>query len=159
MLTAFIRTLVRDPGAVDDIFQEVLLVAWRRLDDFDRSRPFGPWLRGIAANCALASFRARRARPLTDDPALLDAVNQNFDDLNRRHEGDTFRERVAALDICLDKLPEPMREVINLAYTRGLLLKHIAEMTGQMEETVKKRIQRARQALADCVLAREASHD
>lgn len=156
MLAAFIRTLVRDPGAVDDIFQEAIIVAWRRLDDFDRSRPFAPWLRGIAANCAMASFRAGRARPLADDPALIDAIHDSFDALGKR-QGDSFRDRVGHLDECLSLLPESMRECILLAYSKGMMLKQIAEATGQMEETIKKRVQRARQALADCILSREAS--
>lgn len=156
MLTAFIRTLVRDPGSVDDVFQETIIVAWKRLDDFDRSRPFAPWLRGIAANCALSSFRAGRSRPLSDDPTLLDAVHASFDQINRC-KGDSFRERAAALDECMARLPEVMREAITLAYSRGLMLKQIADATGQVEETIKKRVQRARQALADCILAREAS--
>lgn len=37
----------------DDIFQDTVLVAWRRLPDYDRTRPFGPWLRGIARMIAL----------------------------------------------------------------------------------------------------------
>ncbi|MFZ4573419.1 MAG: RNA polymerase sigma factor [Phycisphaerales bacterium] len=156
MLAAFIRTLVRDPGTADDVFQETIIVAWRRLGDFDRSRPFAPWLRGIAANCAMAAFRAGKARPLSDDPAVMDSVNASFDRLGTRG-GDTFRERISHMDECLSQLPEAMRECITLAYSRGMMLKEIAEATGQMEETIKKRVQRARQALADCILAREAT--
>ena len=48
MLTVFLRSRVKDEAAVDDLFQETMLVAWKRLDDCDLSRPFGPWLRGIA---------------------------------------------------------------------------------------------------------------
>ncbi|MFN9993272.1 MAG: RNA polymerase sigma factor [Phycisphaerales bacterium] len=151
MLIAYIRSLVRDSAAADDVFQESILVAWKRLDDFDRTRPFAPWLRGIAAKCALASFRTGKVRPITSDPAVMDAVSRSFERLNAT-EGDSFRDRLASLERCLAKLPESMRECVTLAYSRGMLLKHIAESTGEMEETVKKRIQRARQALADCML-------
>ena len=48
MLTVFLRSRVNDEAAVDDLFQETMLVAWKRLDECDLSRPFGPWLRGIA---------------------------------------------------------------------------------------------------------------
>jgi len=37
-----------DQTAADDIWQETMLVAWRRFDDDDTTRPFGAWLRGIA---------------------------------------------------------------------------------------------------------------
>jgi RNA polymerase sigma-70 factor (ECF subfamily) len=48
MLLAFIRSIQSDQAAADDIWQETMLVAWRRIGDYDNSRPFGPWLRGIA---------------------------------------------------------------------------------------------------------------
>jgi len=50
MLTVFLRSRVNDEAAVDDLFQETMLVAWKRLDDCDLSRPFGPWLRGLDRN-------------------------------------------------------------------------------------------------------------
>ncbi len=150
MLTAFLRSIVRSPSDVDDLFQEAMMVAWRRLDDFDQSRPFAPWLRGIAANCAFAAVRRGRAAPLTNDPAVLEALEGRYAALSRR-PGDTFGEQIAAMTDCLSRLPEAMREALELAYGRGLLLRQIAEMTGQMEETLKKRVQRARQAVADCL--------
>ena len=54
MLTVFLRSRVNDEAAVDDLFQETMLVAWKRLDDCDLSRPFGPWLRGIAHRLVMA---------------------------------------------------------------------------------------------------------
>ena len=38
------------PGNHVDLFQETMVVAWRRLDDFDHTRPFGPWLRGLPSS-------------------------------------------------------------------------------------------------------------
>ncbi len=64
MLTAFIRGTVRDGSLVDDIFQETMLTAWRRLDEYDKQRPFGSWLRGIAARVQLAAYR-KSARGFT----------------------------------------------------------------------------------------------
>src|SRR5687768_10367216 len=57
MLTVYLRCAVRDPGTADDLFQETMLTAWKNLDKFDRSRPFGPWLRGIAGKLVLAQRR------------------------------------------------------------------------------------------------------
>ena len=72
MLLAFLRSAVRDTHAVDDLFQESMLTAWRRLSEFDRTRSFGPWLRGIAAKLTLAYYRnhAQQAAPL--DQATLE---------------------------------------------------------------------------------------
>ena len=66
MLTAYLRTLVDDESVVDDLFQESMLVAWRRLDECDLSRPFGPWVRGIAGRLVLAHYRKRKAGDARD---------------------------------------------------------------------------------------------
>ena len=51
----------------------------------------------------------------------------------------------------LEGEPEAMREAIEMVYARGLLLREIASSLGTAEETVKKRVQRARASLADCL--------
>ena len=38
------RILGRDGQAADDVLQEVFLKAYVNLHDFDRTRPFGPWI-------------------------------------------------------------------------------------------------------------------
>ena len=59
-VTAFLRTMVRDPGFVDDLFQETLITAWNKFDEFDPSRSLGPWLRGIAFNLVRNAARSRK---------------------------------------------------------------------------------------------------
>ncbi|MGD9690658.1 MAG: RNA polymerase sigma factor [Phycisphaerales bacterium] len=156
MLVAFLRSLVVAPDVVDDLFQETMLVAWRRLEEFDRSRPFGPWLRGIAAHLVLAHRRKAGARrTMSCEPEVLEELERQFSALSAR-PGDTFRQRVEALRRCLDRLPEQMREAIELAYARGMMLRQIALALGSGEEAIKKRVQRAREALADCFTRAEA---
>ena len=47
-LRGFVRTLGVDPEWVDDLAQEVFLVAWRESEAFDSQRDIGKWLRGRA---------------------------------------------------------------------------------------------------------------
>jgi len=152
MLTAYLRSSLRDSYAVDDLFQETMIVAWRRLDDFDRTRPFGPWLRGIARNLVLAHYRKESRTPVWCDGAVLEALDQRFTTLSS-HTGETFRERVEGLRECIDALSERLREVLHLFYGRGLTLREIGASIEIPEATVRKRAQRARVAVADCLLA------
>ncbi len=157
MLTAYLRSLVHAHDAVDDLFQETMLIAFRRLDDYDRTRPFGPWLRGIASNLVL-EYRRKNARgAMSCEPEILEALEHHFNATSRMH-GDTFRERAGKLSDCLTRLPEKLREVVELAYARGMLLRQIAESLSAGEEAVKKRIQRAREALIDCFQASSPSY-
>jgi RNA polymerase sigma-70 factor (ECF subfamily) len=42
MLMTYLRAVVRDESVIDDLFQETMLIAWQKLDEYDRARPFGP---------------------------------------------------------------------------------------------------------------------
>jgi RNA polymerase sigma-70 factor (ECF subfamily) len=54
--------IVHDHAAAEDIAQEAFVAAIRRLDRFDRRRPFAPWLGAIVANRAVDWVRARASR-------------------------------------------------------------------------------------------------
>jgi len=149
MLVSFLRSLVRAPDVVDDLFQEAMITAWRRLADYDRTRPFGPWLRGIAVRLVL-KHRERSARDLLScDPAVLETLETRFDEVSRQPEG--FRDSIDRLLLCLARLPDKLRSAVELAYRKGLLLRQVARRLDASEEAVKKRVQRARGLLADCL--------
>src|SRR5579871_4500097 len=60
--------IVHDHAAAEDIAQEAFMAAVRRLDRFDRRRPFAPWLGTIVANRAIDWLRARTARRESGQP-------------------------------------------------------------------------------------------
>ena len=91
MLTVYLQSALHNTSDVDDIFQETMIIAWRRLDDFDHTRPFGPWLRGIARKLVLANSR-RQARVLCN-PLVLDRVDVRLSQLSSR-QGDTWEEKM-----------------------------------------------------------------
>lgn len=150
----------------DDIFQETVLVAWRRIGDYDRTRPFGPWLRGIARLVALDLLsrdmnpreRTARQRVHLADPNVLDAIERDCAALDRAcgvgpEPAMTFRERLAALDRCLGRLPPTYAEAVQGAYRDDHTLAQLAVSLGENEETLKKRLQRGRALLAECLRA------
>jgi len=150
MLSVYLRSVIRDPATADDLFQETLLVAWRRLDDFDRSRPFGPWLRGIAGRLVLAQRRRAATRAILCDEELLAHLEQRWEALQRQ-PGDTLEERLSGLRDCLDKLPPSYQEPVRLRYREELSLEKLAEQLRLSLETIKKRLQRGRARLLDCL--------
>lgn len=156
MLTAFLRSLVHREDAVDDLFQETMLVAWRRLGDYDRTRPFAPWLRGIAARLAMARRRKGAIDAARCTPHALEFLEERFAALERL-PGDSFLERSDRIRDCLQRLPAMLRESLDLAYGRGLALAEIAQSLDSSEEAVKKRVQRARALLAECMGTQEAA--
>jgi RNA polymerase sigma-70 factor (ECF subfamily) len=62
--------IVHDHAAAEDIAQEAFVRAVRHLDQFDRRRPFAPWLGAIVVNRAIDWARARAARRESVNEAL-----------------------------------------------------------------------------------------
>ena len=150
MLIAYIRSCAQNDALADDVFQEAMLTAWRRLGDYDTDRPFGPWLRGIAARVLLA-HRREAARSLSFcDEQTLDYLSQRFETLHRQ-PGDTFDEKLDALRHCVDELPERYRDLIELRYEENIQVAGLVQRLGLATETVKKRLQRAKARLLDCI--------
>ena len=150
MLLTYIRTTVRDAATVDDIFQDTMLTAWKRFNDYDPDRPLAHWLRGIARKLILAHYAARRKRPAYCEAAFLTAIDERMAQIDH-HTGDTWSDKIAALDVCMEQLPEPLRRSIGLFYSDDLGTEEIAERMRTSREAVKKRLQRARAMLADCL--------
>ncbi|MFN0132496.1 MAG: sigma-70 family RNA polymerase sigma factor [Phycisphaerales bacterium] len=150
MLTTFLRGLVHQHEVVDDLFQETMIVAWRRLADYDRSLPFGPWLRGIASKLVLEHRRKSARAFLSCEPEVLEGLEAEFRRFERE-PADSFRHRLDRLVGCLDRLPPMMREALDMAYGRGLSLSALAAAVESTEEAIKKRVQRARQLLGNCI--------
>lgn len=150
MLTAYLRSSLGSSSDVDDLFQETMVVAWRRLSDYDRSRPFGPWLRGIARKLILAHYRKKASGPIWCTPEVLEEIDRRFEKLSN-NAGDSFRDRVEPLLTCIQRLSERLRQVIELGYGREMSYREIARVTEEQEETIRKRAQRAKTRLRECL--------
>lgn len=153
MLNVYLRSLVHDQAAVDDLFQEAMVVAWRRLGDCNLDRPFGPWLRGIASRLVLAHYRKLKAAPVLVDESILAVVDRHFQHINSL-AGDTWDDKVSALRECIDALPEKQKNVISGRYFDGLSTADVAQQLQLTLEACKKRLQRGRTMLAKCLKAK-----
>ncbi|REJ91228.1 MAG: RNA polymerase sigma factor, partial [Planctomycetota bacterium] len=61
-LLRVIQRFVRDLDLAEDLAQETFLRVYERLDQFDASRRFGPWLFRIGVNATLDFLRRRKRR-------------------------------------------------------------------------------------------------
>jgi len=149
-LTAFLRASVYDQAAAEDLFQETMLIAWRKIADYDRSRPFGAWLRGIAKRLVLAHYRKAAKEVLLSRETVLDYLDQRMTQVDRQ-PGDTLDERIAALKDCIEHLAPLYREPVELHYRQHRTTEWIAEHLATTKDAVQKQLQRARAQLAECL--------
>ncbi|MBF8292980.1 MAG: hypothetical protein HW392_1807 [Steroidobacteraceae bacterium] len=142
-LWRFIRRLVRDAGATDDVFQE----CWSRvIGSRERYRPtarFTTWLYRIAHNCCMDHWRKsgrRAAHETTDDDAITAAADAPASGPFAIAVAGEARGR---LKLALARLPEEQRVAFLLYVEGGLSVAEIAEQTGTGAETAKSRLRYA----------------
>ena len=130
--------IIRDAHAAEDIAQEGFVAAVRALDRFDRSRPFGPWLRTIVARRAIDAARARALRREVEATALehLDAGEPSP------------LAPDADLLAAIAALPEDQRIVVVLRHLLELTPAEIAALVGVPRGTVNSRLRRGLDTLS-----------
>ena len=131
--------IVRDAHAAEDIAQEGFIAAVRALDRFDRSRPFGPWLRTIVARRAIDAQRARKLRQEIGD-AALEAVPAR--------EPETIADDLLA---AVAALPDEQRVVVVLRHLLEMTPTEIGELLDLPRGTVNSRLRRGLDALQEVV--------
>jgi RNA polymerase sigma-70 factor len=150
MVFGYLLALVSDSHLAEDLTQETFIVVHRRMADYDRSRDFGAWVRGIARNLALAEARrSQRYRFIR-----LDRVERVLSDSFASPDEaapELWRRRSAALRACLEKGEEWLRQVLDLHYVECLKAADVAKKLGVAVETVWKRLSRGRMVLRECV--------
>jgi RNA polymerase sigma-70 factor len=150
MLVTYLRAMVWNAAVIDDLFQETMLVAWRRLAEYDQTRPFGPWLRGIAARLVLAHARKAKRDVMLCDEDVVEYLDQQVQRISLQR-GDTWDDKVVALRECLAALPDVPKQAISLRYLEGCPAERIADRLEVTREAIKKRLQRGRAQLLDCL--------
>ena len=142
-----------DSSLAEDLVQDVFISVWRNAKSFDPSRAsFATWIHRIARNRATDFDRKRRARPRVvagDETLTLIATD------------DSTRNSADSLDVAeaLLRLSPELREVLILAYRRGLTQREIAQATHTPLGTTKKRITTALKTMRSIMLPTPESSD
>lgn len=152
-IRAYLAVRMAGSHEAEDLAQETLVIAFRKLPEFDARRPLGPWLRGIAAKLLANQRRKFRAEPIgmnEELQALLDG----------RLSGRAFAEREPdvfyALRDCLEGLDGPARELIHRRYTEGASIDDLAHGLARKASAVTMQLHRLRLLLAGCIEGRMA---
>src|SRR4051794_32765620 len=124
----------------EDIVQEALFQAYRRLDSFDDSRPLAPWLFRIAHNRCIDHLRRREVRETAEAAVLVpDSVEPD------KPIGPTLDRAVEHLVLAL---PPKERACVLLKDVFDYSLEEIAELVDSTVGGVKAALNRGRSKLA-----------
>jgi RNA polymerase sigma-70 factor, ECF subfamily len=133
---AYVRSIVRDPHAAEDITQNVFAKLMKAIHKYERRDvPFAAWIIRVARNAALDHIRASRQIPLAEVRTSDEGGEQ------------VGLERALSLREALEGLPADQREVLVLRHVAGLSPGEIAERLGKTEASIHGLHHRGRGAL------------
>lgn len=146
--------LIRDPNEIEDVAQEAFIKAYRALPKFRGESAFYTWLYRIAINTAKNWLVSQRRRAPTSTEADIEDA-ETFDDGEHLRDLNTpdsmllTRQVADAVNRAIERLPEDLKTAIVLRELEGLSYEEIAETMNCPIGTVRSRIFRAREAIAE----------
>lgn len=136
--------LVGSMSEAEDMAQDAYLRAYQRLHLYDPQRPFGPWMRRVAANVCINYLKSQTMLEVELDEESAYAVS---DEMNPESKAAQRSEGEAVLAAVLS-LPPHYRVVIELRHFQGLNYEEIAAELSLPLSDVKSHLFRARRLLA-----------
>ena len=153
-LGRLLSRFIRDSAEIEDVTQEAFVKAYRALPSFRGDSAFYTWLYRIGINTAKNYLVAQGRRAPTstqfdsEEAETFESADQ-LRDINTPESLLMSKQLGATVNSAIDALPEELRRAIVLREIDGLSYEEIAEMMDCPIGTVRSRIFRAREAVAE----------
>lgn len=139
--TIAMKILQNRPEA-EEAAQDSFIKAYHHLSSFNKEAKFSTWLYRIVFNTAISYNRKNRQQFQSIDHTVIE-YNQEADGMLEKTDKRKF------LAMAMAKLNDADRTALSLFYLDEFSLEEIADITSMQANTIKVRIHRARQRLAD----------
>jgi len=152
-LARLLSRFIRDPAEVEDVAQEAFIKAYRALPAFRGDSAFYTWLYRIGINTAKNYLMAMGRRAPTSTEVEADEAEgfeegEQLRDINTPESVLLSKEIAETVNSTIEKLPEELRTAIQLREIEGMSYEDIARVMDCPIGTVRSRIFRAREAIA-----------
>ncbi|HAT31835.1 MAG TPA: RNA polymerase sigma factor RpoE [Janthinobacterium sp.] len=153
-LMRLVSRLVHDPAEAEDVVQETFIKAYRALRHFRGDSAFYTWLYRIGINTAknFLVTQGRRTPTSTDtDAEQAEAFDdgENLRDINTPESMLASKQIAETVNAAMDLLPLELRTAIVLREIEGLSYEEISAIMACPIGTVRSRIFRAREVIAE----------
>lgn len=138
------RRITCDEQDALDALQEALIISWQRIGAFEGRSAVSTWLFRVATNAAVDEVRRRARRTAR--------IADGAPELPGGQDVEAAAVARSTVDWALARLPPQFRAAVVLREYYDLPYDQIAEITQTPVDTVKSRISRGRQALADLLV-------
>ena len=153
-LGRLLSRFIRNPTEVEDVVQEAFIKAYRALPSFRGESAFYTWLYRIGINAAKNYLASESRRPPTTTEFDSEEA-EGFEGAEQLRnintpENELMSKQIAeTVNKAMDGLPEELRTAITLREIEGLSYEEIASMMNCPIGTVRSRIFRARETIAE----------
>ncbi len=153
-IARLLSRMIRDQSEIEDVSQEAFIKAYRALPSFRGESAFYTWLYRIAINTAKNHLSTLGRRPVLsaeyedEDGDSVDAASL-VPDFHTPETELSNKQIVSTVNEAVDALPEELREAITLREMDGMSYDEIAAAMDCPIGTVRSRIFRAREAIAN----------
>lgn len=147
-IMATIVAMTRDFNISEDIFQETVLEVIKSAGNFDSTRDFAPWACAIARNVVRRHWRLQEKRPVAIEQ---DALTSLAEIAVETSDPERWKDDRQALQVCLKKLPEPMRKLVVLRYGHNCKGSELAKKADVKQGAIRTTLLRLRQKLRSCI--------
>lgn len=146
--------LAGQKAEAEDLFQELLIKAYGKLDDLVKIEEPGSWLCRVMYNLYIDDRRrfARRRMHVVEEGDLSGDGLAGLPGTQNPAQDHERLEQLLKLDTALSRLSDEHRVVVLLHDTEGYKLTEIHELTGTPVGTVKSRLHRARAQLREILI-------
>ena len=145
-----VRGITRNLQCAEDVIEEVYWQVWRQALRFDRGRgSVMGWLMTLARSRALDHLRRRDEATLHPEPGTL--VEDSAEMRDNPAQLLSSARRDECLNVALDRLDPLPRQLLALAFYRGLTHDEIAQQTQLPLGTVKSHIRRGLASMRDAL--------
>jgi RNA polymerase sigma factor (sigma-70 family) len=152
---AYARALLPDDASCRDLVQDALITAFKKLHTFETDGDFPAWVRGIIRNKWRELARVKKCEPLSDEVLEgLEAQHSLWQ--HDQAEAQAKNGLFIKLESCLSRLPEQLRSAIHSTYYESRNSEEAATQLGTSAVALRKRLERARQALRLCLETAQA---
>ena len=153
-LTRLLSRFIRDQAEVEDVTQEAFIKAYRALPAFRGDSAFYTWLYRIGINTAKNYLMAMGRRvPTSTEVEAEDAEGfaegEQLRDINTPESVLLSNEIAETVNSAIEQLPEELRRAIQMRELEGMSYEDIAQAMDCPIGTVRSRIFRAREAIAE----------
>jgi RNA polymerase sigma-70 factor (ECF subfamily) len=153
-LMRLLSRIVHDPAEAEDVVQETFIKAYRALRHFRGDSAFYTWLYRIGINTAknFLATQGRRTPTSTDaDAEQAEGFNdgEHLRDINTPESMLASKQIAQTVNAAMDALPVDLRTAIALREIEGLSYEEISDIMACPIGTVRSRIFRAREVIAE----------